>query len=343
VLVNPEDEADYLGVRPRSGLRLVVVSGVAAIALAGLVASVGVAAADAHARGVTITSLPRHANEGGLEHLNATVSGPVKCSLAVSYATGKTQALGRKRVLAHRVAWTWRVPARTAGRATARVSCGGLVRVGKFTVTPHPPATVAVTDSGFTQVPNGYDSGTTISYGLVLVNRSHDEDASLNEVHVTLVDAAGNAVGTDIQYIVGTIRAGTTFYAGGFTGTNDSTVISHLVVSVQVGQSKPRSSQTPPAVTNVQLSTEYDGSVVVNGDITNEATKNLSTYTDIDAVYFNKAGKIIGGSHAFGLSLALPPGAHTAFAIGSLGPVGVPQASDVAQAKVSVAPDYGSH
>ena len=213
-------------------------------------------------------------------------------------------------------------------------------------VIPRPPAKVAVADSGFTQVPDANDSGTTISYGLVLVNRSHDQDARLDAVHVTLVDAAGNAVRTFNRLIVGDIPAGATFYMGDSTlTTKNSTVITQLVVSVNVGNSTPHSSLAPPAVTNVRLSsTQGLGTIEVDGEVTNGANKDLSAEGGIYAVYFDKAGKIIGGGQALAggaLGLrSLAPGAQTAFVIGGAHAMNAVQASNVAQAKISVAPDY---
>ena len=156
-------------------VKLLLFSGAFTAALA-----LTVTAAQGSSRGVRITSLPRHVAQGGLEHLNAAVSGSMSCSLTVRYANGKKQALGRKPVIAHRVAWTWRVPTMAAvGKATARVSCRGLgSRAGTFTIKRRlVPASVAVVKSGLSQVPDEFDSGTTISYGVVLVNRSNDEDA----------------------------------------------------------------------------------------------------------------------------------------------------------------------
>jgi hypothetical protein len=308
----------------------------------GALLAVSAATADARPRGVRITSLTGHVAQGSLEHLNATVSRPSgKCSLTIRYANGTKQALGRKRVRSHRVAWTWRVPPSAAvGKARARVFCGRAgVRTGSFTVKKAlMPASVVVTDSGLTQVPDGFDSGTDISYGVVLVNRSQDEDASQVEVDVNLLDAAGNAVASDSQLLPGGIPAGATFYLGGFVNTNDSTAVTHLSTIVKVAESLPRS-LIVPAVTNVRLSSDdFDGSAVVDGDVTNEGTSTLSSFAEISAVFFNSAGKVIGGGFTFP-PFDLPPGAQTAFEIDtSPGP----QASAVSQVKVSVDPDYGS-
>ncbi len=262
------------------------------------------------------------------------------CSLTVKYANGKKQALGRKPVLGRRVAWAWQVPRTAAvGRARSKVSCPGVgARTGTFKVTLRlVPATVVVAQSGFTQGPTSSDGGTTISYGLKLVNRSPNEDASSTSIHVVLLDAAGNAVAASNQLILGSIRAGTTFYTGGYAYTTDSTVITHLAFSVEA-LSKPRSSLAPPAVTNIQVSSDSAGGVVIDGDITNEATTDLSSGSELDAAFFNQAGEIVGGT-ADPLLVELPPGAQDSFELISLG---IPRASAVAQTKFDVAPYYGN-
>jgi hypothetical protein len=201
------------------------------------------------------------------------------------------------------------------------------------------PATVAVTKSGLTQVPDQFDTGTTISYGLVLVNRSHDQDARDVEIDVNLLDSKGNAVAADKDFLLGGIPAGATYYYGNQIGTNSPTTVTRVAAVVKVGHSAPRS-LVAPVVTNLRLSADqFDGSVVVDGDVTNEGTKDLSEFAEIDAVFFNSAGDVVGGD-AVGPPFSLPPGAQTAFEIDT-GPGG-PQASGVSQVKVSMDPDYGS-
>jgi hypothetical protein len=308
-----------------------------------LVSALAVTTAQARVQGIRITSLPRHVTQGSLEHLNATVSrGPAKCSLTIRYASSKRKALGSKAVLAHRIAWTWRVPrAAEVGKASARVSCKGLAAKTRTFIVKRrlTPASVTVVKSGLTQVPDGYDNGTTISYGLVLVNHSQDEDARDVEVDVNLLDAAGNAVASETKYISGGIPAGDTYYVGDQVFTNDATTVSRLAAFLKVAESKPRSLLAPP-VTNLRLSADQlDGSVVVDGDVTNEGTQQLSGLAQIDAVFFNSAGNVVGGGYTYP-PFALPPGAQTAFEIDTW-PNG-PQASHVSEVKVSVEPNYGS-
>jgi hypothetical protein len=82
---------------------------------------------------------------------------------------------------------------------------------------------------------------------------------------------------------------------------------------------------------------QYDGSVIVDGNVTNEATTDLSSLSEISAVFFNAAGNVVGGAFTFP-PFALPPGAQTAFEINTLSL----QASGISQVQVSVEPHYGS-
>ena len=311
----------------------------ALIILSALTASAAVA--QVQSPGVKIVSLPGHVTQGALEHLNATVPRSTTCSLTVIYASGKMQSLGHKPTRGRRAAWTWRVPVTAGvGTAKARVSCKGLLsRTGTFAVARRlTPATVTVIKTGFTQTPDGFDAGTEISYGIELVNRSPDEDAMNVEVDVNLLDAAGNAIASDSNFVTG-IPAGATFYVGREASTDGPTAVARISAVAKVSYGMPKA-LISPVVSNVRFSADAaDGSVVVDGDVTNEATKNLSSLAEISAVFFDGAGNIIGGGFDFP-SFGLPPGAQTAFEIDT-GPGG-PQASTVAQVKISVDSDYGN-
>jgi hypothetical protein len=76
--------------------------------------------------------------------------------------------------------------------------------------------------------------------------------------------------------------------------------------------------------------------VVVNGDLTNEATSDLSSLAEIGAVFFDSSGAIVGGANTY-LPVALPPGSKTGVEIDS--PLSF---AGVSQAKVSVDPYYAT-
>lgn len=126
---------------------------------------------------------------------------------------------------------------------------------------------------------------------------------------------------------------------GTFVVARRPTAVARISAVAKVSYGMPKA-LISPVVSNVRFSADAaDGSVVVDGDVTNEATKNLSSLAEISAVFFDGAGNIIGGGFDFP-SFGLPPGAQTAFEIDT-GPGG-PQASTVAQVKISVDSDYGN-
>jgi hypothetical protein len=313
----------------------------AAIAIGVILLTFATAATAAITTKVTIGSLPSHVVQGQLQHLNAVVRGPSpRCTLSINSLGGQGQVLGAKRVLRHKVAWAWQVPPTAAvGTAVARVACGKAGRgVGHFTVDKRlVPADVTVAKSGLTQVLNPYGSETDVSYGLILVNHSQDEDATDVEIDINLLDAAGNAVASERGYLAA-IPAGGTFYYGDWHSGYPETAITALAATIRIGQSKPRAISAP-AISNVRITTDpYDypveGGTDLEGDVINQGTSDLSSLALITAVFFDAAGNVIGGASTFP-PFGLPPGAQAAFEMDS--PV---QASAVASTGVSAEPEY---
>src|SRR5262249_1976619 len=142
-----------------------------------------------------------------------------------------------------------------------------------------------------------YKCESTISYGIVLANRSESEDARDVEIDIDFVGATGKVEASDSHYLLGGIPAGTKFYLGGqvFVGY-DLPAVTHLDVALSVHKRAPRS-LVAPLITSIRLSTNpSDGTVVVDGDVTNQATKDLSSLAEINAVYFDSAGAVVGGA-----------------------------------------------
>jgi hypothetical protein len=183
-----------------------------------------------------------------------------------------------------------------------------------------------------------YKCGSTVSYGIVLSNRSQREDARNVRIGINFVGTNGKVVTSDDQYLPGGIRAGTKFYLGGEAGVEPlSPDVTNLTVAFLYHHSAPRS-LVAPAVSNIRLSTNpVDGTVVVTGDVTNDATRELSSHAEISAVYYDSAGFIVGGANTYS-SVALPPGGQTAFEIDSPSYFGV----GVSKVKVSVDPYYAT-
>jgi hypothetical protein len=207
------------------------------------------------------------------------------------------------------------------------------------TVRARPPR-LAVINSNLTEVTPPpsvcYKCGSTVSYGIILVNRSQSEDARNVRIGLNFVGTNGKVVTSDSQVLPGGIPAGTKFYLGGEAGVEPlSPYVTNLTVAFLYHHSAPRS-LVAPAVTNIRLSTNpVDGTVIVTGDVTNQATRELSSHAEISAVYYDGAGLIVGGANT-DTSVALPPGGQTAFEIDSPSYFPFP----ISQVKVSVDPDY---
>ena len=199
------------------------------------------------------------------------------------------------------------------------------------------PARVVVTKSGLTQVPDEADSGTTISYGLVLVTRSPDEAARVVDITVNLLTAAGSTVATDTQWVT-TIPAGGTYFVGNEVYSSVPTEVTHLAANLKVTRSVSRSSVAQPLrmFSSLQTLPMAASSSMVTWRI--KMKRHLSALSPIWAVFFDGGGDVIGGGLTFPPS-ELPPGTYTTFGIDT-GPGG-PKAGDVSQVQVSMDGNYG--
>jgi hypothetical protein len=185
-----------------------------------------------------------------------------------------------------------------------------------------------------------YKCGSIISYGIVLLNRSKSADARDVGIGINFIGTNGKVVTSDEQYLPGGIPAGTKFYLGGQVGVEPlSPDVTNLTVRIIEDHSSPPS-LVEPAVSNIQLSTNpTDNSMIINAEVTNETTSELSKHAEVSAVVFNSAGSMVGGGDTY-LKDALPPGGQTTVAIDTL-PWSI-FSVDGYRAKVSVDPDYAA-
>jgi len=90
--------------------------------------ALGLAIAPAAALGsVRVTSVTSPASAGSYATLSARVAPTATCSITVQYKSGSSRAQGlyRKRAVAGRVAWTWKVGTRTTpGTWPIFLACG---------------------------------------------------------------------------------------------------------------------------------------------------------------------------------------------------------------------------
>jgi len=267
----------------------------------------------------------------------------VRCALSVRYADGSLQSgLGETRSASGRAAWKWDMALDApAGPARAAVHCGrsgSLSRV--FTVVGGTvrPSKLQIVAQGFSQRPDSYDSGSAVSYGVVLDNPSDIRDAQNVTVLVNFLDAGGKVLQTATNR-AGTIGAAATYNVGGSAQLPTQAPVSRLEVVVQT-DGFVKHAFHEPALENVHVvasTFEPDWVGAVRGDVINDAPLQTLTNAQLSIVLFDAAGKVIGGGTGY-LLAALPPGTRAFFDAG-LGLNSVP-AARVSTAAVSIQPTY---
>lgn len=169
-------------------------------------------------------------------------------------------------------------------------------------------AQVSALASGFTQT--GGKAGNSISYGVVLQNRSTTLTAVAVKVSETFLDSHGRSVATDSQTLTG-IPAGSRFYVGGGTVSNVSLQVSKFEVAVKVSGSIATSQLLIPPATDVAF-VKDDFLTKVVGSLRNPYKVQLPSDATIFLVYTNSAGRIVGGdSEPTGATIQ--PGATVSF------------------------------
>jgi hypothetical protein len=262
----------------------------------------------------------------------------VSCGIDVAYQDGSHSSfLPDKSPHKGKVAWSWRVPRYAGtGAATIAVSClhGGSAKARFFVLIRSTAASIAVQASGYTPAPHRFDSGTTIGYGLVLVNKSNAEAALNVKVGVNLVDASNRVIGTDPGFI-SAIPAGATYYYGSSVFTPGADPLARLEPVIQIGESEPKKVPSIP-VDNVQVNPDTDDTTAtVTGEFSNPFPHAIDEFAKISAVFFDASGTVIGGGFTLP-HFQIPPGTRTAFRIDS-DPV---PASAIATVRVTVEPSF---
>ena len=189
-------------------IRKVLVVGIVALAAAG--------SAGAKSAPPRFGFIPQRVFQG--KQASISVLAPragVPCTLAVAYANGAKQD-GLASVVADsgRAQWTWTLPLTApVGPAVASVSCGGSARITRrFTVVGGTvlPSKLEVAAQGWSQRPDTFGSGSSVSYGVQLRDPTAKRDATGVTVQVNFLDAAGTVLGTASSNIP-TIGASTMF------------------------------------------------------------------------------------------------------------------------------------
>src|SRR5262249_5010810 len=288
---------------------------------------------------------PKRALAGGSATI--AVSGPRtndQCSLAVTYAGGAPQR-GLRTLAAGMLplTWTWTVPDGTkSGVAHVSVTCPAAGRISRSLVVVGKvlPPKIEVVKQGFS-TRTRYDR-TSVSFGVVLANRSKTYDARDISVLVKFVNS-GNALVRSSTTTVSSIAAGSEYALGKSASSFDGPVnVARLEVVVQVGSAQPAVKAPMPAVLNGSIAPgtsdpKWVGSV--RGELTNEANHLTLRSAGLSVVVLNAAGDVVGGGSGsvFG---TLPPGAREfvrlTFGLDSI------LTTDAASLEFSVDPTYAA-
>jgi hypothetical protein len=290
-----------------------------------VVAFVAIAASSASAAGqwtLRFSFVPERAYQG----LPAAVSVLVKppsaiCTLSVRYADGSVEkGLGALKATSGRASWKWNIAqAAPVGPARATVGCSRSGRLSRvFTVVGGTVrhSKLSIVNTGYSQRPDRFGPGSSVSWGVVLDNPSDTEDAQNVSVQVNFIDATNHTLQTTTTSL-GAIGAASTFNLGGLQSLASQTAVVKLEVVVQTGSYVKRSVHEP-AVENVHIvpsSFEPDWVGEVDGDLVNDHPTDTLTNAQVFIVLLDSTGNVVGGGTGF-LFATLPPGTRSYMSAG---------------------------
>ena len=320
--------------------------GLVAVVVAFMAIAAGSASAASSAGQWTLrfSFVPERAYQG----LPAAVSILVKpasarCSLSVKYVDNSLQSgLGMTHAASGRAAWKWNLAQDApAGPARATVACGrsgSLSRV--FTVVGGTVrhSKLSIVNSGYSQRPDRYGSGSSVSYGVQLDNPSGNEDAQNVSVQVNFLDSTNHTLQSATTR-VGSIRAASTFNLGGYQSLSTQTPVVKLEIIVQT-ESFVKAVMHEPAVENLHIvpsSFEPNWVGEVDGDVINDNPTDTLTNAQVYVVLLDSAGNVVGGGSGFMLA-TLPPGTR-AYLSATLGFQSV-LTEKATTAAISIVPTY---
>ncbi len=314
----------------------------AAAALAALAVCAGAGAASAWT--LRVSFMPTRVYQGLPTAVSVLVKpNGARCTLSVHYANGTAQA-GLGPVVATKgvAQWQWQMAQfAPAGPAHAKVGCGrsgSLARV--FTVVGGTVAhsKLSVVTRGYSQRPDSYGPGSTVSYGVLVDNPSATDDAENVSVLVNFVDASDHVLQSTTTRIP-TIGANSTFNLGGSATLASQTPVTKLEVVVQTDSFAPHTLHVP-AIENVQIApSQFEPNWVgaVTGAVVNDDQTRVLTNAQLSIVLFDSAGNVVGGGQGY-VFAALPPGTRSYFdASSGFTPIPVDHASTAA---ISIEPSY---
>lgn len=202
------------------------------------------------------------------------------------------------------------------GLAALLSACGGGSSDAQDAgATTQPAATTTVAESGSKDAIVVEQSGLTpgkdwTSYGAVFKNTS-DEDAHDVIVKGSFVNRAGTIL-DGVGPIIPVIPAGATYYWGGEWPVKGG-VPTEMEITTEPSEFSGKDAELPK-VSGVKLGSDVINNTLISGRVTNTLDFTLSSIAPVQVVFFNRAGKVIGGASGL-LPADLPPGRTARFEV----------------------------
>jgi hypothetical protein len=266
------------------------------ILIAAVAAAVLAAPAATRSSQVLFLTKPAGASQGSAVRATVVLSRAVpSCSGSLRHA--RTAVTSVAEVVRQRAFFSWQLPASASpGLWTIAVTCGpaGSAKTS-FRVTrrapPTAPPAVTVEKTGFSA------GGGQVGYGIVLRNAAADRDAIGVTLTVKVLDAGGSVLKSEVSRIPG-IPATTTSYFGSVVPLDAGTTAASVQANVTVEAGQARRSLQPLPVSGVHA-VDAGGIVHIQGVVSNQTARPVSTLTRISTVVFDPAGNVIGGGFTF--------------------------------------------
>ncbi len=315
------------------------------VALAGAAATATAAASPASNGSLTATPV---VHRGQAVKIAVRTFTHAPCLAEVRYADGSTQDSGIKVPRGGSVSWTMRVPTNARlGAARWTVRCGAtwqrsgswrvVAATGSADSTPH----VMVDKEGYSQRPDSYGKGSTVSYGLMLKNTSTKEDAENVYLLINFASASGALIGSETKTIA-LIGAGQTFASGESVPMRTQVLVTKIEVTIKVMAHEPSKLRPEPHFVNVGIvPSQNDPGWVgeVDGEVVNDTSTQTMTMAKLSIVLLDATGNVVGGGTGISFS-PLPSGSRMVF-LAQTGFTAIPLDKAVTPV-ISVEPTYQS-
>lgn len=244
------------------------------------------------------------------------------CGARLSFADGKVQTLAPKRPRNGRVSFITAIGKDAAiGGGSWMVSCKSvIVAAGSFVVVAAKSTSgsdvprVVVAKQGYSQRSDSYGTGSQLSYGILLRNTSHSEDARNVYVIVNMVTATGELIGS-LSRTIPLVPAGGTYGLGDSMGLRTQVATASLEITIRVGAHEPKKAHTMPDFANVRIlpgTFDLGYMAEVDGEVVNDNSPLTLTSASLSILVLDAAGNPVGGGTGSS-GAALPPNTRFVF------------------------------